>query len=47
MDALKNYDVIIVGSGIAGLYSAINLSSGLKILVLTKEELSLCNSALA
>ena len=44
---IKNYDVVIVGSGIAGLYSAINLSSDLKILVLTKKELKLCNSALA
>lgn len=47
MDAFKNYDVVIVGSGIAGLYSAINLSPKLKILVLTKKELTLCNSALA
>ena len=43
----KNYDVVIVGSGIAGLYGAINLSPDLKILVLTKKELKLCNSALA
>jgi len=47
MDAFKNYDVVIVGSGIAGIYSAINLSSKLKILLLTKKELTLCNSALA
>ncbi|MEG0615067.1 MAG: FAD-binding protein, partial [Oscillospiraceae bacterium] len=43
----KNYDVVIVGSGVAGLYSALNLSSDLKILLLTKRELRLCNSALA
>lgn len=42
-----NYDVVIVGSGIAGLYSAINLSPDLRILVITKKELTLCNSALA
>ncbi len=47
MDTFKNYDVVIVGSGIAGLYSALNLSSNMKILILTKKELTLCNSALA
>ena len=47
MNAFKNYDVIIVGSGAAGLYSAINLSPKLKILILTKKEMTLCNSALA
>lgn len=44
---MKNYDVIIAGSGIAGLYCAINLSSDLKVLVLSKKELTLCNTALA
>lgn len=44
---MKNYDVIIAGSGIAGLYSAINLDSDLKILVVSKRELTLCNTALA
>lgn len=43
----KNYDVVIVGTGVAGLYSALNLSSDLKILVLTKRDLKLCNSSLA
>ena len=43
----KNYDVIIAGSGTAGLYAAINLPSELSILVLSKRELMLCNSALA
>jgi len=42
-----NYDVIIAGSGAAGLYSAINLPSDAKILLLSKRELSLCNSSLA
>lgn len=43
----KNYDVIIAGTGAGGLYSAINLPSNLKILLITKRELILCNSALA
>ncbi|MCI5905760.1 MAG: L-aspartate oxidase [Oscillospiraceae bacterium] len=43
----KNYDVIIAGTGAGGLYSAINLPSHLKILLITKRELILCNSALA
>ncbi|NLZ45187.1 MAG: FAD-binding protein [Clostridiales bacterium] len=44
---MVNYDVIIAGSGAAGLYCALNLSSDLKILVVSKKELTLCNSALA
>lgn len=47
MNKNNNYDVVIVGSGIAGLYNAINLSKDLKVLILTKKDLKLCNSALA
>ncbi len=43
----NNYDVIIAGAGAAGLYAAINLPSSAKILLLTKRELGLCNTALA
>lgn len=43
----NNYDVIIAGTGVAGLYTAINLPNHLKILLITKRELILCNSALA
>ncbi len=43
----NNYDVIIVGTGAGGLYSAINLSPQLKVLLISKRELTLCNSALA
>ncbi len=43
----KNYDVIIVGSGAAGLYTALNLDPKLRILVLSKRDLLLSNSALA
>lgn len=43
----NNYDVIIVGSGVSGLYAAINLPENLKVLIMTKRNLTLCNSALA
>lgn len=43
----NNYDVIIAGCGAAGLYAAINLPKELKILIICKRELDLCNSALA
>lgn len=43
----KKYDVIIVGSGISGLYAALNLSKSLRILLLSKNVVTLCNSALA
>lgn len=42
-----NYDVIIAGCGVAGLYAALNLPSELNILILCKKDLSLCNSMLA
>lgn len=42
-----NYDVIIAGAGAAGLYAAINLPAEAKILLLAKDELLLCNTALA
>ncbi len=43
----NNYDVIIVGCGAAGLYGAINLPADCRVLLLCKQELTLCNSALA
>ena len=43
----ERYDVIIVGTGISGIYTALNLSPDLRILMLSKRELTLCNSALA
>lgn len=43
----KNYDVIIAGTGAGGMYTALNLPDDLKVLVITKRELILCNSALA
>lgn len=44
---INNYDIIIVGSGISGLYTALNLDSRLKVLLLSKRSLTLSNSALA
>ncbi len=44
---MNNFDVIIAGCGIAGLYNAYNLSRDLRVLILSKQELTLCNSSLA
>lgn len=46
-DGEKNYDVVVVGTGVAGLYAAINLPQSLRVLVISKRDLRLCNSALA
>ncbi|MGN1119627.1 MAG: FAD-binding protein, partial [Oscillospiraceae bacterium] len=43
----KRFDVLIVGTGISGIYAALNLDPSLRILMLSKRELTLCNSALA
>lgn len=43
----KRFDVLIVGTGISGIYAALNLDPSLNILMLSKRELTLCNSALA
>ena len=41
------YDVIIVGSGVAGLYCALNLDESLKVLVVSKSNVELNNTYLA
>ena len=43
----KKYDVIIVGTGAAGLYAALNFPSNISVLLVSKRELDLSNSALA
>lgn len=40
-------DVVIAGCGVAGLYTALNLPSELKILMLCKEDMESCDSMLA
>jgi L-aspartate oxidase len=39
----EHYDVIIVGTGAAGLYCALNLPEKMKILLITKQEGSRTN----
>lgn len=43
----KEYQVIIVGTGIAGLYAALNFPENINVLLVSKRELSLSNSSLA
>lgn len=43
----KSCDVLIVGAGVAGIYTALNLNKDLNIIVITKEKLKECNSYLA
>lgn len=42
-----SYDVLIVGTGIAGLYTALNLRDDIRILMITKNNFRDCNSYLA
>ena len=43
----KNVDVLIIGSGVSGLYSALNLSDDLDILVVSKVKIDCTNTYLA
>ena len=43
----KKYDVIIIGTGAAGLYAAISFPSDISVLLISKRELPLSNSSLA
>ena len=43
----KKFDVIIVGTGAAGLYAALNLPEDINALLVSKRELTLSNSSLA
>lgn len=44
---VTKYDCIIVGSGLAGLFTALNLSDKLKVLIISKTEITFSNSTLA
>jgi len=45
---MKNeYDVLIAGTGVAGLYAALNFDPEVRVLVLSKKEVGICNSMLA
>ena len=44
---LDRYDVLIVGTGLSGLYAAYNLDRRIRVLAVCKKDLRLCNSNLA
>lgn len=44
---IKTCDVLIAGTGVSGVYSALNLEENLKVLLISKEDLRDCNSYLA
>lgn len=43
----KFFDVVIIGSGVSGLYSALNLKKNLKVLVVCKDKITTTNTYLA
>lgn len=43
----KQYDVVIIGAGVAGLYAALQYSEDISVLVVSKREFKLSNSSLA
>lgn len=43
----NNYDVVIIGCGVAGLYSALQFNEKYSVLLITKREADLSNSSLA
>lgn len=47
IDKTLAYDAVVVGSGVAGLYAALNLDSSLSCAILTKEGVDISNSYLA
>ena len=46
-DSRLDCDVVIVGCGVGGLYSALNLDHSKKILMLSKDAVDICDSMLA
>ena len=47
MEKRLNYDTVIVGAGVSGLFTALNLPEDNKILIICKEDLDTCDSMLA
>ncbi len=43
----NNYDLIVVGSGLAGLYTALNVDFDRKVLLISKDQIQVSNSSLA
>lgn len=43
----REYDVLIVGAGAAGLYAALQFPENIRVLIISKRELTLSNSSLA
>ncbi len=43
----KEYDVVIIGAGVAGLYAALQFDDDISVLVVSKREFQLSNSSLA
>ena len=43
----ERHDVVIIGSGIAGVYTALEISAGYDVAILTKESIDISNSVLA
>jgi len=46
-DEVLKFDVVIVGTGVAGLYTAINLDRSLRVALITKESIQISNTTLA
>ncbi len=44
---MKHYDVVIAGTGVAGLYASLHFEPHVKVLLLAKRDLTLSNSSLA
>ena len=47
MKEIKQFDVVILGGGLAGVYTALNLSSDLHVGIFVKDEISTGSSNMA
>ena len=43
---IKKTDVLIVGSGISGLYTSLSIKENLEVMIISKDEMTLNNSYL-